>query len=113
MNQVVLAEGLAMAREAGIPDDVFADTVGDSSGGSYALDRDMQGFILPDDYDSEFTLSLMRKDAGIAERFATANDIPILLGGVSGLYRVGEAMGYGDLDSSAIAKLYEDLQTNG
>lgn len=112
MNQVVLAEGLAMAREAGIPDQVFADTVGDSSGGSYALDRDMEGFILPDDYDSEFTLSLMRKDAGIAERFATANDVPLLLGGTSGLYRVGEAMGYGDLDSSAIARVYEDLQAD-
>ena len=109
VHQIALAEGLSLAREAGIPDDVFAEVVGDSSGASYALDRNVQRFIIPDDYDSEFTLSLMRKDVQMAEKFANANDVPLLLGSVSGLYRLGEALGHGDLDSSAIVKLYEAI----
>lgn len=113
MNQLVLSEALAMARAAGIPDETFAETVADSSGASYALDRNMERFVIPDEYDSEFTLSLMRKDVALAEGFAMDNDVPLLLGGSSGLYRIGETLGYGDLDASAIVKLYEALQNSG
>nr|WP_233341124.1 NAD(P)-dependent oxidoreductase [Haloprofundus sp. MHR1] len=111
LNQLVLFEALSMARAAGIDDETFARTLADSSGASYALDRDMERFVIPDEYDSEFTLSLMRKDVSLAESFAADNDVPLLLGGASGLYRIGEAMGYGELDASAIVKLYEALRT--
>lgn len=110
VNQVALAEGLTMARSAGIDDETFADTVADASGASYALDRNMSRFVLPDEFDSEFTLDLMEKDVRLAERFATDGDVPLLLGGVSGLYRIASEMGYGDLDCSAIVKLYESIQ---
>ncbi|WP_411965863.1 NAD(P)-dependent oxidoreductase [Haloferax sp. YSMS24] len=109
LNQLALAEGLAMARSAGIDDETFAETVADASGASYALDRNMSRFIIPDEFDSEFTLDLMEKDVTLAERFAYDNDVPMLLGGVSGLYRLASSMGYGDLDCSAIVKIYEDL----
>jgi 3-hydroxyisobutyrate dehydrogenase-like beta-hydroxyacid dehydrogenase len=110
VNQVALAEGLAMSRSAGIDDETFAETVSDSSGASYALDRNMSRFVLPDEFDSEFTLDLMEKDVRLAERFADDSDVPLLLGNVSGLYRVASTMGYGDLDCSAVVKLYEDLR---
>ena len=109
LNQVALAEGLTMARAAGIDDETFAETVADSSGGSYALNRNMERFVLPDAYDSEFTLDLMAKDARLGETFAAKNDVPLLLGGASGLYKTASALGYGDLDSSAVLKLYEAL----
>lgn len=111
VNQLALAEGLTMARAAGIDDETFADTVGDSSGASYALDRNMSGFIIPDEFDSEFTLDLMAKDVKLAERFAVEGDVPLLLGGVSGLYRLASQAGYGALDCSAVVKLYESLQS--
>lgn len=109
LNQVALAEGLTMARAAGIDDETFAETVAESSGGSYALDRNMARFVIPDAYDSEFTLDLMAKDARLGERFAAEHDVPLLLGGASGLYEAASALGYGDLDSAAILKLYEHL----
>lgn len=109
LNQVALAEGLTMARAAGIDDETFAETVAASSGGSYALDRNMERFVVPDEYDSEFTLDLMAKDARLGERFAAEHDVPLLLGGASGLYEAASALGHGDLDSSAILKLYEAL----
>jgi len=109
LNQAVLAEGLTMARAAGIDDETFAETVADSSGASYALDRNMERFVLPDEYDSEFTLGLMEKDVQLGEAFASAQDAPLLVGGASEVYQLGEAMGYGDLDSAAILKLYEDI----
>jgi 3-hydroxyisobutyrate dehydrogenase-like beta-hydroxyacid dehydrogenase len=112
LNQLILCEGLAMARAAGIADETFAETVADSSGASYALDRNMDRFIIPDDYDSEFTLSLMRKDVSLAEGFATDNDVPLLLGGGSGLYRIAEALGHGDLDASAVVKMYETIRAH-
>lgn len=107
MNQLVLAEGLAMARAAGIDDETFTETVADSSGASYALVRNMERFVLPDDYDSEFTLRLMRKDVTLAERFATDHDVPLLVGGASGIYRLAERLGYENLDASAVVKLFE------
>lgn len=109
LNQVALAEGLTMARAAGIDDETFAATVAESSGGSYALDRNMGRFVIPDEYDSEFTLDLMAKDVRLGERFAAEHDVPLLLGGVSGLFETASALGHGDLDSSAILKLYEAL----
>lgn len=112
MNQLVLSEALTMARSAGIPDKTFAETVSDSSGASYALDRNMERFVIPDKYDSEFTLSLMRKDVALAEEFAMKNDVPRLLTGASGLYRIAETMGFGDLDAAAVVKLYETLQND-
>ncbi|USZ73576.1 NAD(P)-dependent oxidoreductase [Natronosalvus halobius] len=108
MNQLVLSEGLAMARASGIDDEVFAETVADASGASYALDRNMERFILPDEFDSEFTLSLMCKDVTLAERFAADHEVSLLLGGASGLYRLAERLGYGDLDASAVVKLLVD-----
>lgn len=109
MNQLVLCEGLTMARTAGISDETFAATVADSSGASYALNRNMDGFILPDKFESEFTLSLMRKDVSIGEQFASDNDVPLLLGNASGFYRTAEQLGYGQLDSSSIIKLYDSM----
>jgi 3-hydroxyisobutyrate dehydrogenase-like beta-hydroxyacid dehydrogenase len=109
LNQVALAEGLTMARAAGVDDETFAETVAESSGGSYALDRNMERFVLPDDYDSEFTLDLMAKDVRLGERFAAANGVPLLLGGASGPFEAASALGHGDLDSSAVLKLYEHL----
>ena len=109
LNQLVLFEALSMARAANISDEMFAETLADSSGASYALDRAMDRFVLPEEFDSEFTLSLMRKDVSLAEAFALENNVPLLLGGASGLYRVGEAMGHGNLDAAAIVKLYETL----
>lgn len=109
LNQAVLAEGLTMARAAGIDDETFAETIADASGASYALDRNMDRFVLPGEYDSEFTLSLMKKDVKLAEQFAAANDVSLLVGGASGVYRLGEVLGHGDLDSAAILKLYEAI----
>lgn len=51
----------------------------------------------------------MAKDARLGEKFATDHDVPLLLGGASGLYEAASALGYGDLDSAAILKLYERL----
>ncbi len=109
LNQLALAEGLTMARAAGVDDETFAATVADSSGGSYALDRNMERFVVPDDYDSEFTLDLMAKDVRLAERFAAEQETPLLLGGASGLYEAASALGHGDRDASAVLKLYERL----
>lgn len=107
MNQIVVCEAMLMARAAGIPDEVFAETLSDASGGSYALDRNAERFYLADQHRSEFTLSLMRKDTAIAEAFANDHDVPLLTGGASGIYRVAESLGLADFDSSAVLKLYE------
>ena len=109
MNQLVLCEGLSMARAVGIDDETFAETVAASSGHSYALDRNMDRFVIPDEYESEFTLSLMRKDLELGENLADEHDVPRFTGGGSDTYRIAETFQDADLDSSAIIKLYEQL----
>jgi 3-hydroxyisobutyrate dehydrogenase len=107
MNQLVLCEGLSMARAAGIDDETFTETVALSSGHSYALERNMERFVIPDEYDSEFTLSLMRKDLELGENVADEHDVPLFTGGGSDIYHLGQTFQEPSLDSSAIVKLYE------
>lgn len=109
MNQLVLCEGLAMARATGIDDETFAETVAASSGHSYALDRNLERFVIPREYESEFTISLMRKDLELGESLAAKFDVPLLTGGGSETYCVAETFQDSDLDSSAIIRLYEAL----
>ncbi len=107
MNQLVLCEGLSMARAAGIDDETFTETVASSSGHSYALDRNMERFVIPDEYDSEFTLSLMRKDLELGETIADEHGVALFTGGGSDIYHLAETFQEPSLDSSAIVKLYE------
>lgn len=109
MNQIILSEGLSMARAAGIDDETFTETVASSSGHSYALDRNMERFVIPDEYESEFTLALMRKDLKLGEKIADEHDVPLLTGGGSHIYHLVQTLQDPTLDSSAIIKLYEQF----
>jgi len=108
LHQWTLCEALSMARAASIPDERFTEVVGESSGQSYVLDRNMERFVIPDDFTPEATVRIVSKDLRLAERYAETLGVPLLAGGgVTNLYRYAEQLGLGERDVAALVKLYE------
>ena len=106
-QQLALCEALAMARAAGVDDETFAAVVPDTGGDCYALDRNMERFVLPGRFDPEATGRIVRKDMELAERMASDAGVPLLSGGVSHVYRYAERVGLADLDTAALIELFE------
>lgn len=108
VNQLVMFEALTVAREAGIDDEVFVDVVSDSSGDSYAVERNMRRFVIPEEYEAEAAISIIHKDVELAEEFAGDLNVPLVAGGgVSNLYRLADQLGLADQDVAAMVQLWE------
>ncbi len=108
VNSAAVCESLVMARRAGIDDETFFDVASSASGDSYALRRNVEGFVLPDEYDSEADISIVRKDAMLAERFGRDLGVPLLIGGTaSSIYRLAEDRGLASRDLAALLALYD------
>jgi 3-hydroxyisobutyrate dehydrogenase len=106
-QQLALCEALAMTRAAGVDDETFAAVAPDTSGDCYALDRDMERFVIPRRFEPEARQRIVRKDVKLAERMASTLDVPLLSGGTSDVYRYAERSGLADEDTAALVKLFE------
>jgi 3-hydroxyisobutyrate dehydrogenase-like beta-hydroxyacid dehydrogenase len=106
-QQLALCEALAMTRAAGVDDATFADVVPDTAGDCYALDRDMERFILPGQFNPEAPQRIVRKDMELAERMASHLGVPLLSGGTSQVYRYAERIGLAEEDTASLVKLFE------
>jgi 3-hydroxyisobutyrate dehydrogenase-like beta-hydroxyacid dehydrogenase len=107
VQQLALCESLAMARAAGIDDETFAETIPDTAGDCYALNRNVAQFVIPDQFEPEAQQSIVRKDLELAEQMATIFNVPLLSGGVSHIYRYAENVGLADEDTASLIKLFE------
>lgn len=107
-NSTIVFEALVMARRAGIDDETFFDVASNASGDSYALRRNVERFVLPGEYDSEADISIVKKDAMLAERFGRDLGVPLLVGGsTSSIYRLAEDRGLAARDLAALLALYD------
>jgi len=114
VNSAVVCEALLVARRAGIDDETFFAVASRASGDSYALRRNVEGFVLPGEYDSEADLSIVHKDVSLAERFAHDLDVPLLAGGAtSSIYQLAEDRGLSDRDFAALLALYDRSEDVG
>ncbi len=108
VNSAVVCESLAMARRAGIDDEAFFRVASNASGDSYALRRNLGGFVLPGEYDAEAAVSILRKDVFLAEGLGRELGVPLLAGGeTSSIYRLAEDRGLADRDFAALLALYD------
>lgn len=114
VNSAAVCEALVMARRAGIDDETFFDVASNASGDSYALRRNVERFVLPGEYDSEAGISIVRKDAMLAERFGRDLGVPLLVGGsTSSIYRLAEDRGLAARDLAALLALYDPAEDVG
>lgn len=111
VQTAAVCEALTMARRAGIDDETFFEVASSASGDSYALRRNLEGFVLPGEYEPEGSLSILGKDVRLAEQFGRANDVPLPVGGTtSSIFRLAETRGWGGRDLAALLALYDDTE---
>lgn len=104
INLAAVGELYRMAKAEGLDMEAFAEVVRDSAGGSTQFDRNFMKMV-SEDYEPTFTLSLLRKDMGIALEMAEDLDGLLMPLGQFAykLYQSGSA--YDGEDCSAIAKV--------
>ncbi len=104
-----LAEGLAFARKAGL--DLEKVTAVLNSGLARSASGDAKGpKMVSGDYRPSFFLRLHDKDLALAMEAARECGAVLPVGSVMAqLYRAGVAMGFGELDNAAVARVVETL----
>ncbi len=111
VQTAAVCEALTMARRAGVDDETFFEVASNASGDSYALRRNLEGFVLAGEYEPEASLSILGKDVRLAEQFGRDNDVPLPVGGTtSSIFRLAETRGWGDRDLAALLALYDETE---
>lgn len=107
-NLAVLAEGLALARRVGIPDDVFDAALRQTGGTSYQQDLRLP-WILAEDWTSRFGVDLALKDLRLAVNSGLRWTLALPVGSAAAnQYAAASAQGYGAEDVIAVTKVVEE-----
>lgn len=107
INVAGLVEGMAIAASGGIDAKSFLELV--QSGGAASKMAELKTpKFLERDFSVQFSLALMLKDLRLASQLSDTLKTPTpILETVKSLYQMGDAMGFGDSDLSALAHSYE------
>ncbi|MBD3917268.1 NAD(P)-dependent oxidoreductase [Paenibacillus sp. PR3] len=107
INTAALMEGFAIAAKGGIDGGSFLELI--QSGGAASKAAELKGSkLLDQDYSVQFALELMLKDLRLSSVLSDKLGVPTpLLEAAKSLYQVGDTAGHGQLDLSAVAKVYE------
>lgn len=109
-NAVLLAEGTALGRKAGIDPTVFAAALRDTGAHSYQLELRLP-WMLDRDFAPRFSVALALKDLRLAVDMAARWKVPTPLG-AGGLQTLSAAAARGleDKDVAAVFELFEDTE---
>jgi len=106
-NLAVLAEGTALCRACGVPDDAFADALQDTGGWSYQAQLRLP-WMVAGDFDNRFGVDLAIKDVRLAVDVASRRGVPVPLGGAALMQLVSaHSRQWGGQDVDAIYKLVD------
>ncbi|MBM7566928.1 NAD(P)-binding domain-containing protein [Paenibacillus sacheonensis] len=107
INVAALVEGMAIAASGGIDAKSFLELV--QSGGAASKMAELKTpKFLDRDFSVQFSLALMLKDLRLASQLSDELKTPTpILETVKSLYQIGDSMGFGDSDLSALAHSYE------
>lgn len=111
-NMAVLAEGLAIGTRAGIPMDKLVPLLADTGAQSHQLK--LRGpWVIEGDYAPRFAIDLTTKDVRLAVAMAENLGVQAPLGQLSlSLFQEAQAKGWGQEDTGAIYKLFEESREN-
>ncbi len=106
-NLAILLEAYNAAKLSGIDPEMFLQALKDTGGWSYQAEVRLPS-VINGDFSPKFYLSYTRKDIYLALKYAEENKIPMPIASIIlQLYTIAEREGLGELDASAIYKLYE------
>lgn len=111
---LVSSEAIVAGSRFGLDPAVMLDVVNASSGRSFSTEHKWPVFILPQAFDSGFTLGLLVKDAAIAVDLARSVGLPARLGEAAlGLWQEAARLLPEDADHTEIARVAGRLGTAG
>jgi len=107
INLAGLVEGMSIAAKAGIDANSFLHLV--RSGGADSKQADLKGRkIIDRDFSVQFSLALMLKDLRLSSVLSDGLNVSTpMLEASKSLFQMGDALGYGEEDLSALAQVYE------
>lgn len=111
---LAVAEAFALGVRAGADPKVLFDVIGKATGNCWALQNRapvpglIPGSPVEDGFKPGFMVDLMHKDLGLVMAAGLEFKVPLpLTAAVKEVYALAGAQGYGRLDMSAVAKLFE------
>ena len=108
-NSAVAAEGMMMAKMAGVDLDRIVEVITNGSGFSNSF-RGVTGRAMKGKFEPSFALDLAYKDLGLAIDLATEHGVPGMVAPqVLNLMRMARGMGLGQGDSTSVIKVYETV----
>ena len=115
---VAVAEAFALGVRAGADPRVLFDVIGKATGNCWALQNRapvpglIPGSPVEDGFKPGFMVDLMHKDLGLVMAAGLEFKVPLpLTAAAKEVYGLASAQGYGRLDMSAVAKLFEGHQS--
>jgi 3-hydroxyisobutyrate dehydrogenase-like beta-hydroxyacid dehydrogenase len=109
VHMVAMVEAMVLGVKSGLDPEVVYRVVKSSAGNSRVFENRVPT-IINRDFSVRSTLGIQFKDMDIAVRTADSVKAPVFLAPlVRELYKIAEARGVTNEDSSAVIKLYEDM----
>lgn len=104
-NLAVLAEGYALCRDAGVGDADFTAALRDTGAWSYQAEVRLP-WMIDDDVDPRFAVTLALKDLSLAVAMAAQRRIPAPVGAAAmSQLAAATAHGHGNLDAAAVLRV--------
>jgi 3-hydroxyisobutyrate dehydrogenase len=108
-NVVVAAEAMVLGVKAGIDPQRLFEVLSTTGGRSHHFLKRFPN-VLAGDFKANFTVTLSRKDLGLALDMASELGVPMPTAAtVRQAYEAARAAGFGDLDMVGVTRLYETL----
>lgn len=108
INLLSMAEGMVLAKKAGIDPQVFVEVVSGGGSRSGMIDNKAPK-ILAGDFKANFATALMCKDLRLATELASQLKVPVpVLSLVRQMLDLADIKGYSGEDMAAVIKLYEE-----
>lgn len=104
----ILSEAIAVGERAGLPKDLIIEVLSNGAGKSYILDVKKQK-LLEEDFETHFSVNLIYKDLHYAQDLVKdIKAFTMTLQNVKEAYGLARFKGLGELDFSAVYKMFKD-----
>ncbi|TRZ50697.1 NAD(P)-dependent oxidoreductase [bacterium] len=106
-NLALIAEAYALSKLLSIPANVFLEALKNSGAASYQLELRLP-MMIEGDYSTKFAVNYTKKDVGLGLEMAKQAEAMVPISSViSRLYVAAQEKGWGNLDSAAVYRIYE------
>jgi 3-hydroxyisobutyrate dehydrogenase len=110
VSTVAAAEAFVLGTKAGLDPRAIYDVLAVSTGFSRTIERHMEKFVFPGNFEAAFSVSHMHKDIGLANQLGREANVRLLTGAVTlQLFEEAVSTGYAQHDIAALFRPLEQI----